>query len=473
MQKTKMVFTIGPASESEEVLSKLIEAGMSAARLNFSHGTHEEHKTKMDLIKKLRQKYNKHIAIMMDIKGPKIRTHNFKGDKVELLKGSKFTIICGEEILGDETYCSISYSELYKDVTVGNKLLVDDGLLELTVESIEGNKIHCIADNSGFIGNHKGVNVPNVSINLTAITDKDKEDLIFGCQMDVDIVAASYIRKATDVLSVRKILESNDGEHIQVFSKIESHEGINNIDEIIKFSDGIMIARGDMGVEIPLEQVPLMQKMIIEKCNKAGKAVITATQMLDSMIRNPRPTRAEASDISNAIFDGTDAIMLSGESANGKYPVDAAQTMAKIAQATEYKIDYTSCLNKKKKSGTTNVADAISLSTCITAAELNAVAIITATQSGSTAKTISKHRPACPIIAVTPNEKVARGLALNWGVTPLLSRTVGSTDEIIEESIKKSLDAAYVKKGDLAVVVAGVPVHYCGSTNMLKVEIIQ
>ena len=473
MQKTKMVFTIGPTSESEEILSKLIEVGMNAARLNFSHGTHEEHKAKMELIKRLRQKYNKHIAIMMDIKGPKIRTHNFKNDKVELQKGSKFTIICGTEILGDETKCSISYSELYKDVSVGNKLLVDDGLLELTIESIEGNEIHCIADNTGFIGNHKGVNAPNVSINVAAITDKDKEDLIFGCQMDVDMVAASYIRKATDVLSVRKILESNGGAHIQVFSKIETHEGINNIDEIIKVSDGIMIARGDMGVENPFEQVPLIQKMIIEKCNKAGKAVITATQMLDSMIRNPRPTRAEASDISNAIFDGTDAIMLSGESANGKYPVEATQTMAKIAEATEDKIDYTSYLSKEKLSYTTNVADAISLSTCITAAQLNAAVIIAATQSGSTAKRVSKHRPECAIIAVTPNEKVARGLALNCGVTALLSNTFSSTDELIDESIKKSLEATYIKKGDLAVIVAGVPVHSPGSTNMLKVEIIK
>lgn len=473
MQKTKMVFTIGPASESEETLSKLIEAGMSAARLNFSHGTHEEHKTKMNLIKKLRQKYNKHIAIIMDIKGPKIRTHNFKGDKVQLLKGSNFTILCGEEILGDENQCSISYSELYKDVTVGNKLLVDDGLLELTIESIEGNKIHCILDNTGFIGNHKGINVPNVSVNIPAITDKDKEDLIFGCKMDIDIVAASFIRKSDDVLSIRKILESNCGEHIKIISKIENHEGINNIDEIIKVSDGIMVARGDMGVEIPLEQVPLIQKMIIKKCNKAGKPVITATQMLDSMIRNPRPTRAEATDIYNAIFDGTDAIMLSGESANGAYPVDAAQTMAKIAQTAESNIDYTYRLNKKKKSNITTISDAISLSTCITADELNASAIIAYTQSGSTAKIVSKHRPECPIIAVTPNEKVARSLALNWGVTCLLSNTIGSTDELIEESIKKLLEAKYVKKGDLVVIAAGVPIHHSGSTNMLKVEIIQ
>lgn len=473
MQKTKMVFTIGPASESEEVLSKLIEAGMSAARLNFSHGNHEEHKAKINLIKKLRQQYNKHIAIIMDIKGPKIRTHNFKGDKVELQKGSKFTLICGDEILGDESKCSISYRDLYKDVSVGNKLLVDDGLLELTIESIEENKIHCISDNHGFIGNHKGINVPNVSINIPSITETDKEDLIFGCQMEVDIVAASYIRKADDVLSVRKILEANGSEQIQVFSKIENYEGINNIDEIIKFSDGILIARGDMGVEIPIEQVPNIQKMIIKKCNKIGKPVITATQMLDSMIRNPRPTRAEVSDISNAIFDGTDAIMLSGESANGNYPIDAAQTMAKIAQTTEKKIDYISCLMKKTKLSETSIADAICLSTCITAAELNASSIITATQSGVTAQTVSKHRPACPVIAVTPNEKVARGLALNFGVIPLLSKAFTSTDELIEVSIKKSLETGYVKKGDLTIIVAGVPVYFSGSTNLLKVEVIK
>lgn len=473
MQKTKMVFTIGPASDSEEVLSKLIESGISAARLNFSHGTHEEHKLKIDLIKKLRQKYNKHISIIMDIKGPKIRTHNFKNHKVEIQKGSDFTIICGEEILGDETKCSISYEGLYKDVTEGNKLLVDDGLLELTIQSIEGNKIHCKAENHGFIGDHKGINVPNVSIKVPSITEKDKDDLIFGCEMDIDMVAASYIRKASDVLAVKKILEANAGEHIQVFSKIETREGIDNIDEIIKFSDGIMIARGDMGVEIPIEQVPVVQKMIIEKCNNEGKPVITATQMLDSMIRNPRPTRAEVSDISNAIFDGTDAIMLSGETANGSYPIEAAQTMAKIAMATENKIDYTSCLKRKKKNGLASIADAISLSTCLTSSELNASAIITATQSGSTARTVSKHRPACLIIAVTPNEKVARGLALNYGVTPLLSKMFNSTDELIEESTKKSLEAGFVKKGDLIIIAAGVPVYYSGSTNMIEIHTIK
>jgi pyruvate kinase len=473
MQRTKMIFTIGPASENEEILSKLIEAGMSVARLNFSHGTHEEHKTKIELIKKLRQKYNKPVAIMMDIKGPKIRTHNFKNEKVELHKASKFTIVCGSEILGDETQCSISYSELYKDVSPGKKLLVDDGLLELTIESIEENKIHCIVDNTGFIGNHKGINIPNTSINVPAVTDKDKEDLKFGCEMGVDMVAASYIRKAADVILVKKILGASCGEHIQIFSKIESQEGINNIDEIIKFSDGIMVARGDMGVEIPIENVPLAQKMIIKKCNEAGKAVITATQMLDSMIRNPRPTRAEASDIANAIFDGTDAIMLSGESASGKYPVESAEIMSKIAKAAENKIDYISALNMRKMLHVNTVADAISLSTCITAAELNAQAIITATQSGKTAKSVSKYRPECPIIAITPNEQIARALALNWGIIPLLCNKSDSTDELIDKSIKKALEYKYVNKNDLIVVAAGVPVQYSGTTNMLKVETVK
>ena len=335
MQKTKMVFTIGPASDNEEVLTALVNAGMSASRHNFSHGDHAEHKIRMDMVKKLRDKLNKHIAIILDTKGPEIRTGNFQGGSAELSEGSKFTFYCGEEILGDSTKCSLTYDKLYSDVKPGIMILVDDGLIGFEVESIEDNKIHCVIKNSGVIGNHKSANVPGVSISLPALTEKDIADLKFGCEMEVDIVAASFIRKAADVLSIRKVLEEYGGHDIQIFSKIENHEGVDNIDEIIKFSDGIMVARGDMGVEIAIEQVPLVQKLIIEKCNKAGKAVITATQMLDSMIRNPRPTRAEASDIANAIFDGTDAIMLSGESANGKYPVEAVSTMATIAKRTE------------------------------------------------------------------------------------------------------------------------------------------
>lgn len=471
MQKTKMIFTIGPTSESEEMLSELIKAGMNAARLNFSHGDHEEHGNRMDLIKKLRTKYNKPIAIVLDTKGPEIRTKDF-AEKVELKEGSKFTIYCGEDVLGDATKCSVTYDNLYKDVKPGNTILIDDGLVGLTVEEVEENKVHCIVANNGFVSSKKGINVPNVSIKLPALTEKDKSDLIFGCEQEVDMVAASFIRKASDVLAIRKVLEQNGGSEIQIFSKIENQEGVDNIDEIIKFSDGIMVARGDMGVEIPIEKVPVVQKMIIEKCNKAGKPVITATQMLDSMMRNPRPTRAEASDVANAIFDGTDAVMLSGESANGKYPIEAAKTMARIATAAEAQIDYEAALNKRKENALSNVANAISLATCTTARELKVSAIITATQTGSTARMVSKYKPECPIIAVTPNEKVARKLALNWGVFPICARKFESTDEMITESVNKAKECGHVENGDLVVVAAGIPVHYSGTTNMLKVHIV-
>lgn len=471
MQKTKMIFTIGPTSESEEMLSELIKAGMNAARLNFSHGDHEEHGNRIDLIKKLRTKHNNPIAIVLDTKGPEIRTKDF-GEKVELKEGSRFTIYCGEDVLGDATKCSVTYDNLYKDVKPGNTILIDDGLVGLTVEEIEENKVHCIVANNGFVSSKKGINVPNVSIKLPALTEKDKSDLIFGCEQEVDMVAASFIRKASDVLAIRKVLEQNGGSDIQIFSKIENQEGVDNIDEIIKFSDGIMVARGDMGVEIPIERVPVVQKMIIEKCNKAGKPVITATQMLDSMMRNPRPTRAEASDVANAIFDGTDAVMLSGESANGKYPIEAAKTMARIAMAAEAQIDYEAALNKRKENALSNVANAISLATCTTARELNVSAIITATQTGSTARMVSKYKPECPIIAVTPDEKVARKLALNWGVFPIWARKFESTDEMIIESVNKAKECGHVENGDLVVVAAGIPVHYSGTTNMLKVHIV-
>jgi len=471
MQKTKMVFTIGPASQSEEVLSKLIEAGMNVSRHNFSHGNHEEHRERMTMIMKLREKYNKHIAIMLDTKGPEIRTGNFE-KPVEVKEGDEFTIVCGEEVMGDEKQCSVTYDKLCEDVQEGDLILVDDGLVELEVKSVDGNKIKTTVKNTGIISSHKGVNVPGVPVALPALTDKDIDDLKFGCEVGVDIVAASFIRKAADVLSIRKVLESYGGADILIISKIENREGVENIDEIIKFSDGIMVARGDMGVEIPMEEVPLAQKMIIEKCNKSGIPVITATQMLDSMIRNPRPTRAEVSDVANAIFDGTDAVMLSGESANGKYPVDTALTMARIAQAAESKLNYDAMLEAKKEQHILNVPNAICLATCTTATELNAAAIITATQSGHTARMVSKYRPACTIIAVTPSVKVARGLALNWGVTPVLATAMRTTDELVEKSVAISLNSGYVAKGDLVVIAAGVPVSMAGSTNMMKVHVV-
>jgi len=471
MRKTKIICTLGPASQSEEILSGLILNGMNASRHNFSHGDHEEHRERMNLVKKLREKYNKPIAIILDTKGPEIRTGKFNNGKVELKQGSKFTVYCNENILGDETKCSISYDKLYEDVKPGNVILIADGLVGLDIVSIDGSKINTIVKNSGVLGDQKNVNIPGISVKLPAITQKDVDDLVFGIEEGIDIIAASFIRKAADVLEIRKVLEDYNGTDILIFSKIENQEGIDNIDEIIKFSDGIMVARGDLGVEIPTEEVPLVQKMIIKKCNEAGKAVITATQMLDSMIRYPRPTRAEASDVANAIFDGTDAIMLSGETASGSYPVETVSTMARIAERTEKALNYLDSLKYKRKNHVPNVPNAISLATCNTAMDLNAAAIITVTQTGHTARMVSKYRPECPIIAVTPYEKVARKLALNWGVFPIISSETNSTDELIENSVEIALQTGYIEKGDLVIIAAGIPSNYAGTTNMMKVHI--
>jgi pyruvate kinase len=472
MRKTKIICTVGPSSQNEEVLSKLIEAGMNASRHNFSHGDHAEHGARLELVKKLREKYNKPIAIILDTKGPEIRTGKFDGGAVELKEGTPFTVYCGEEVLGNNTMCSVSYADLYKDVKLGDSILIADGLVGLEVKSIEGNKIYCTVKNSGSLGNNKNVNVPGVITSLPAVTEKDILDLRFGIEQGVDIVAASFIRKAADVLTMRKVLQENGGADILIFSKIENHEGVHNIDEIIKFSDGIMVARGDLGVEIPTEEVPVVQKMIIEKCNAAGKPVITATQMLDSMIKNPRPTRAEASDVANAIFDGTDAIMLSGETANGKYPVETVVTMSKIAERAEKALNYEEKLKKRRRTHIPNVPNAISLATCNTAMDLNAAAIITATQSGHTAKIVSNYRPECPIIAVTPYEKIARKLALNWGVFPIVAEKMESTDELIDKSVDIARATGYVKNGDLVVIAAGIPANYVGTTNMMKVHVV-
>ncbi|MFL0247322.1 pyruvate kinase [Candidatus Clostridium stratigraminis] len=472
MRKTKIICTIGPASDSKETLSKLIEAGMNASRHNFSHGDHEEHRVRMELVKRLREKYKKSIAIILDTKGPEIRTGKFEGGTVELKEGDPFTVVCGEEVLGNSTICSVSYVDLYKDVKIGDSILIADGLVGLEVNSVEGNKIYCTVRNSGTLGNNKNVNVPGVITTLPAVTEKDISDLKFGIEMGIDIVAASFIRKAADVLHMRRVLQENGGGDILIFSKIENHEGVNNINEIIKFSDGIMVARGDLGVEIPTEEVPVVQKMIIEKCNEAGKPVITATQMLDSMIKNPRPTRAEASDVANAIFDGTDSIMLSGETANGKYPVETVMIMSKIAERAERDLNYEEKLKRRRRNHIPNVPNAISLATCNTAMDLKASAIITATQSGHTAKIVSKFRPECPIIAVTPYDKVARKLALNWGVFPIVAKKTESTDELIDKSVDIALKTGYVKKGDVVVIAAGIPANYVGTTNMMKVHIV-
>lgn len=471
-KKTKIVCTLGPASEKEEILRQLILSGLNVARLNFSHGDHEEHKARIDLVKKLREELNVPVAIMLDTKGPEIRTGNFEKGEVDLDEGQEFTLTT-REVLGNEEICSITYEGLPNDVKKGDTILIDDGLIGLeVVDIVNDTDIKCIVRNPGTVKNKKGVNVPKVKINLPAITDKDKADIEFGIKNDIDFIAASFIRKAADVIAIRKILEENNAAHIQIISKIENQEGVDNIEEIIEVSDGIMVARGDLGVEIPTEEVPLIQKMIIKKCNEVGKPVITATQMLDSMIRNPRPTRAEVTDVANAILDGTDAIMLSGETAAGKYPIESVKTMATIAIKTESSLDYRQMLMSKTIGTNISVTNAISHATCATAQDLGASAIITATSSGYTAKAVSKFRPKAPIIAATPSKRVMRRLAVVWGVYPVLAEHSGSTDEVIDVSVRKSLERELIKSGDLVVITAGVPVGVAGTTNLIKVHIV-
>lgn len=472
MRKTKMVCTIGPASEDPAILKQIIEAGMNASRHNFSHGDHEEHRGRIESVRRLAKECGKEVAIVLDTKGPEIRTGKFEPNKVELQKGTEFTIYAGEkamaEVVGDTTKCAVTYENLPNDVKPGNTILIDDGLVGLEVKSIEGNAVKCEVMNTGLVGTHKGVNLPGVKVNLPAMTDKDKADLIFGCEMKVNMVAASFVRKAEDVIAIREVLKANGGEDIMIFPKIENQEGVDNIDSIIAVSDGIMVARGDLGVEIPIEEVPAVQKMIIRKCNEAGIPVITATQMLDSMIRNPRPTRAEVSDIANSIFDGTDAVMLSGESANGTYPVEAVKTQARICEAAERELTYKVSVSNAKHH-VPAVAGVIARATCNAAEELEASAVIASTQSGATARRISQCRPLCPVVAVTPNERVAKQLAFSWGVLPVVADEFKSTDEMLENSVEIAKKAGVVKAGDTVVVAAGVPVDKTGSTNLMKV----
>lgn len=472
MKKTKIICTIGPASESEEILRELFKNGLDVCRLNFSHGSHEEHKKRIDTIKKVRKELNLPIGIMLDTKGPEIRIGDFKDGVIEIQEGDIF-ILTTREILGDKSIVSVSYKGLPNDVEKGTKILIDDGLIEFEVlEVIDGTDIKCVALNSGILKNKKGVNVPNVKINLPAVTEKDIKDIIFGIKNEVDFIAASFVRKASDVLEIRKILEENNGEHIEIIAKIENQEGVDNIDEILAVADGIMVARGDLGVEIQTEEIPIVQKELIRKANLAGKPVITATQMLDSMMRNPRPTRAEVTDVANAILDGSSAIMLSGETASGKYPVEAVKTMYNIAVRTENSLDYNEILKSKFSLVEVSTTNAISKATCSTAMDLGASAIITATSSGYTSKAISKFRPKAPIIAATTSEKVMRRLSIVWGVYPVLAPYSHSTDEVIDYSIQAAMENNYVKEGDLVVVTAGIPVGTSGSTNLMKVHTI-
>lgn len=471
MKKTKIVATIGPASESEEILRALFESGVNVCRLNFSHGNHEEHQVRIDTIKKVREEMGLPIGLMLDTKGPEIRLGDFRDGKIVLNQGDHFTLTT-RDILGDNSIVNISYEELPKDVKVGNMILIDDGLVELEVLEIKDTEIECIALNNGELSNHKGVNVPHVEINLPAITEKDKGDIIFGIKNDIDFIAASFIRKAEDVTNIRKILEENDGEHIHIISKIENQQGVDNIEEILKASDGMMVARGDLGVEIETEIMPLVQKDLIKRCNNHGKPVITATQMLDSMMRNPRPTRAEVTDVANAIFDGTSAIMLSGETAAGKYPVDSVKTMYKIAVKTEGALDYENILKTRADGSETTTTNAISRATCYTAHDLKAAAIVTATSSGHTSKAISKFKPKTPIIAATNSERVMRRLSLVWGVYPVLAPMSATTDEVVSNSVEAAVKGGYISEGDLIVITAGVPVGISGTTNLIKVHTI-
>ncbi|MDQ0161086.1 pyruvate kinase [Bacillus alveayuensis] len=473
MRKTKIVCTIGPASESVEMLEKLIQAGMNVARLNFSHGDYEEHGARIQNIRKAAKKLGKSVAILLDTKGPEIRTHTMENGAISLQEGSEL-IVAMEEVIGTPEKISVSYSGLINDINIGSTILLDDGLIGLEVIGIDREKkeIKTKVLNSGILKNKKGVNVPGVSVKLPGITEKDAKDIAFGIEQGIDFIAASFVRRASDVLEIRELLEEHNAEHIQIIPKIENQEGVDNIDEILEVSDGLMVARGDLGVEIPAEEVPLVQKELIQKCNRLGKPVITATQMLDSMQRNPRPTRAEASDVANAIFDGTDAIMLSGETAAGLYPIEAVQTMHNIASRVEQALDYPHILSKQRKSACTTITDSIGQSVAHTALNLNVAAIVTPTVSGYTAKMISKYRPKAPIVAVTSDDAVCRKLALVWGVYPRKGDIATTTDEMLDIAVLESLNTGIVKHGDRVVITAGVPVGETGSTNLMKVHVV-
>lgn len=471
MRKTKIVCTIGPATNNEEMLRNLMLAGMDVARINFSHGTHEAAKEMVDRIKKVREELDIPVAILLDTKGPEIRLKSFKDGKVMLKEGQTFTL-CTDDVEGDDQMVSITYKNLPNDVNIGSRILIDDGLIELQVASIKSNRIVCIVNNGGEVSNSKGVNVPNVELSMPYMSEKDKSDILFGIEQGFDFIAASFVRTAEDVLEIRQILEHNGGRDIAVLAKIENAQGVKNIDSILNVADGIMVARGDMGVEIDMQDLPVIQKTLIKKTYRACKRVITATQMLDSMIRNPRPTRAEISDVANAIYDGTSAIMLSGETAMGKYPIEAVKTMASIAERTENDIDYKKKLKLFDSEGGLDVPSAISHATCTTAHDLGAAAIIALTYSGGTARQISSFRPACPIIAPTLSERARRQLNMSWGVIPISSEVAANSDELFDTSVDHAEKLGLVKKGDLVVITGGMPMGVAGTTNMMKVHLV-
>lgn len=467
MRKTKIVCTIGPASESEERLRELMLAGMNVARFNFSHGTHEEQKVKFQRVWKVREELGLPVATLLDTKGPEIRLRDFEGGRAELVTGNQF-ILTTEEVLGTADKAAISYKNLKNDICVGTTILIDDGLIEMCVEEIRGEEIVCRVVNGGWVSNHKGVNVPGAVLSMPYISDVDMEDILFGVEMGYEFIAASFARCKEDILAVREILKSH-GSDMKIIAKIENMQGIQNLEEILEASDGVMVARGDMGVEIPMEEVPVLQKKMIKLANAQGKHVITATQMLESMIRNPRPTRAEATDIANAIYDGTTAIMLSGESAAGKYPVEAVKTMARIAESAEKDIDYRSRMRRNDEGDKTDITTAIAYATCTAAMDLGAAAIITVTMSGFTAEAISRFKPKCPVIGCTVNDRVFHQLNLLWGVSPLMIKKESNTDALFADAVAAAKWAGYAKTGDVVVITAGVPLGTAGTTNMIHV----
>ncbi len=473
MRKTKIVCTVGPATDSEEIMRELMLSGMNVARFNFSHGDYEMHKKRFEEVKKLREELGLPIATMLDTKGPEIRLGKFIDDKpVDIKEGDTYTLTT-KECLCDDKKGYITFDKLPQDVTVGTRILINDGLVELVAEKISETDIVCRVVYGGTLSNNKGINVPGVALSMPYLSDRDMEDLEFGAKMGFDFIAASFVRTSADVNYLRKFIKSIGWTTPRIIAKIESVDGVENIDEIIEAADGIMVARGDMGVEIPFEKLPAVQKELIKKAYNAGKQVITATQMLESMISNPRPTRAEITDVANAIYDGTSAIMLSGETAAGKHPVEAVKTMARIAETTEEDIDYEHRFNRREVEITSNIASAISRATVTTAHELGTKAIVTVTKTGSTARLISKYRPHCMIIGCSMNEQVCRQMNLSWGVLPVLCEVKENSDELFAHAVSVSRQAGYIEVGDEVVITAGIPLGISGTTNMLKVAVVE
>ena len=471
LRKTKIICTLGPAVDNEDMIRALIRTGMNAARFNFSHGSHQEHLNRLNLLKSVRDSMGRPVASILDTKGPEIRIRSFETKSISLEAGDLFTLTT-REVQGNVNLVSVTYPELHKEVSAGQEILIDDGLVALKVEKIDGQDIRCTVENGGTLSANKSINIPGVHIHLPALTEKDVSDIQFGVENDFDFIAASFVRRAADVQAVREVLDRFGGQEIRIIAKIENQEGVDNIDEILEAADGIMVARGDLGVEIPAAKVPILQKQIIRKGLQAGKPVITATQMLDSMMRNPRPTRAEVSDVANAVFDGTSCVMLSGETAGGKYPLEALTAMVSIVEEAEQSIHYWRQFEKRRVIPASNINDAITHTCCLTAKDLEAKAILAATNSGRTARMICRFRPACPVAALTMHEKVRRQLAICWGVIPFLTGEVTSTDRIFSLSAEVALKERLVQNGDTVVITAGVPLGKSGSTNLIKAAIV-